>query len=126
MHFDALFLQFFSRRVQAKRGDPGIHQSPGTMDCRIKSGDDAVQEHHRTIRDAALELTRYQRAGAICIDPEPARASSPIQNHTAKCAVADQSPLSDIAACCASKDRVVLSGLFDDRGLDVRVLNSPC
>jgi hypothetical protein len=53
MHFDALFLQFFSRRVQAKRGDPGIHQSPGTMDCRIKSGDDAVQEHHRTIHDAA-------------------------------------------------------------------------
>jgi hypothetical protein len=74
MHFDTLFLQFFTRRVQAKRRDPGIHQSPGMMDCRIKSSNDAVQEHHRTIRDAALELTRYQRAGAICIDPEPARA----------------------------------------------------
>jgi hypothetical protein len=74
MHFDTLFLQFFTRRVQAKREDPGIHQSASKMDCRIKSGDDAVQEHHRTIHDAALELTRYQRAGVFCIDPEPARA----------------------------------------------------
>jgi hypothetical protein len=74
MHFDALFMQFFTLHVQARREDPGIHQSPGKMDCRIKSGDDAVQEHHRTIRDAALELTRYQRASVFCIDPEPARA----------------------------------------------------
>jgi len=48
MHFDALFLQFFTRRVQAKRESPGIHQSASKMDCRIKSGEDAVQEHHRT------------------------------------------------------------------------------
>jgi hypothetical protein len=74
MHFDALFLQFFTRRVQAKLEEPGIHQSAATMDCRIKSGDNAVQEHHRTIHDAALELTRYQRAGVFCVDPEPARA----------------------------------------------------
>jgi len=53
MHFDTLFLKFFTQRVQAKRGDPGIHQSAATMDCRIKSGDDAMQEHHRTIHDAA-------------------------------------------------------------------------
>jgi predicted solute-binding protein len=53
MHFDTLFLKFLVRRVQAKREDPGIHQSAATMDCRIKSGDDAMQEHHRTIHDAA-------------------------------------------------------------------------
>jgi hypothetical protein len=52
MHFDALFLQFFTRRVQAKREDPRIHQSPSKMDGRIKSGEDAVQEHHGTIHDA--------------------------------------------------------------------------
>jgi len=44
MHFDALFRQFFTLRVQAKREDPGIHQSPATMDCRIKSGDECVRE----------------------------------------------------------------------------------
>jgi hypothetical protein len=32
MHFDTLFLQFFTRRVQAKREDAGIHPSPGKMD----------------------------------------------------------------------------------------------
>jgi hypothetical protein len=42
MHFDALFLKFFTPRVQVKREDPGIHPSPGKADCRIKSGDHAV------------------------------------------------------------------------------------
>jgi hypothetical protein len=48
MHFDTLFLKFFTRRAQAAHEDPGIRQSPNKMDCRIKCGDDAMQEHHRT------------------------------------------------------------------------------
>jgi hypothetical protein len=53
MHFDTLFLQFFAPRVQAKREDRASINLQARMDCRIKSGDDAVQEHHRTIHDAA-------------------------------------------------------------------------
>jgi hypothetical protein len=74
MHFDALFLKFFTRRARATHEGPGIPQSPGKTDCRIKSGDDAVQEHHRTVHDTALALTKLQCVAAFCIDPEQARA----------------------------------------------------
>ena len=57
----------------------------------------------RASRTACLGLTMAQRDGAFCLVPEPrasSRRSSSIQNHTADCAIASESPLSGVAASC--------------------------
>jgi hypothetical protein len=71
MHFDALFLQFshgvFRRSAKARASiDPQPRWIAGSSQ--------AMTLCESTIRDAALQLTRCQRDGVFCIDPEPARA----------------------------------------------------
>src|SRR5216683_3243126 len=113
MHFEALFPKFSTRRVQAKREDPGMRarwiagSSPARTLCKSIIAPFATPFR---VNEVPTRRCILHRSGT------GARRLHQFKTTLRSCAVADQSPLSDIAAC--SKDRLALSGLFDDRGLD--------